>query len=169
MHLPTITIKIKDFGSIKLELYPEIAPNTVANILTYVKENYYNGLTFHRVIKGFMIQGGWGAEKHAPIKGEFNVNGHPNNLAHEKGVISMARTNVYNSATAQFFIVHETAKHLDGQYAAFGKVVEGLDIVDKIAGVKTNHQDKPLVDVVIETFDYELNDYQIPAVKYFER
>ena len=141
---------------IKLELYPEIAPETVANFEKLVNEGFYNGLTFHRVIRGFMIQGGCplGTGTGGPgwtIKGEFAANGFKNDLKHEKGVISMARTAAPNSAGSQFFIMHEAAPHLDGQYAAFGKVVEGLDVVDRIAAVRTNPWDKPLQPVVMKS------------------
>ncbi len=141
---------------IKLELYPEIAPETVANFEKLVNSGFYNGLTFHRVIRGFMIQGGCpnGTGTGGPgwtIKGEFAANGFKNDLKHEKGVISMARTAAPNSAGSQFFIMHEAAPHLDGQYAAFGKVVEGLDVVDRIAAVRTNPWDKPLQDVVMKS------------------
>ena len=141
---------------IKLELYPEIAPKTVENFEKLVKEGFYNGLTFHRVIRGFMIQGGCplGTGTGGPgwtIPGEFAANGFKNDLKHEKGVISMARTAAPNSAGSQFFIMHEAAPHLDGQYAAFGKVVEGLDVVDRIAAVRTNPWDKPLQDVVMKS------------------
>lgn len=141
---------------IKLELYPEIAPETVANFEKLVNEGFYNGLTFHRVIRGFMIQGGCplGTGTGGPgwtIKGEFAANGFKNDLKHEKGVISMARTAAPNSAGSQFFIMHEDAPHLDGQYAAFGKVVEGLDVVDRIAAVRTNPWDKPLQPVVMKS------------------
>ena len=140
---------------IKLELYPEIAPKTVENFEKLVKDGFYNGLTFHRIIRGFMIQGGCpnGNGMGGPgwtIKGEFNINGHKNDLKHTKGVLSMARTMDPNSAGSQFFIMHEAAPHLDGQYAAFGKVVSGLDVVDEIANVRTGWADKPSQPVVME-------------------
>lgn len=141
---------------IKAELYPEAAPKTVENFLKLVDEKFYDGLIFHRVIKGFMIQGGdptgtgMGGSKDT-IVGEFRANGFQNDLAHTRGVLSMARTNMPNSASSQFFIMHQDAPHLDGQYAAFGKVVEGMEAVDKIASVKTNWQDKPLKDQRIKT------------------
>lgn len=125
-----VSMKIKNYGEILLELYPEVAPNTVANFLTYVNENLYNGLIFHRVIKGFMIQGGGTHKNLKPIKGEFASNGFKNDLKHEPGVISMARTMMPNSATSQFFIMHKSAPHLDGKYAAFGKVIEGFEVVE---------------------------------------
>ena len=139
----------------EIELYPEIAPETCANFEKLVKAGFYNGLTFHRVIKGFMIQGGCpnGNGMGGPgwtIRGEFAANGHKNDLKHTKGVLSMARTMDPNSAGSQFFIMHEAAPHLDGQYAAFGKVVSGLDVVDEIANVRTGWADKPSQPVVME-------------------
>ena len=147
-----VIIEMENGKEIKLELYPEKAPITVENFLKLVGEGFYNGLIFHRVIKGFMIQGGdpegtglgGAAEK---IKGEFRANGVPNDIRHVRGVISMARSKLPNSASSQFFIVHEDAPHLDGQYAAFGKVVEGMEVVDEIAAVKTDYNDRPMTDV----------------------
>ena len=141
---------------IRLELYPEIAPETVANFEKLVNSGFYNGLTFHRVIRGFMIQGGCpkGNGTGGPgwtIKGEFAANGVKNDLKHTRGVISMARTAVPDSAGSQFFIMHMDAPHLDGQYAAFGKVVEGMDVVDRIAAVRTNPWDMPLQPVVMKS------------------
>ena len=144
-------------GSVmKGELYPEIAPNTVNNFISLVKKGYYNGLIFHRVIPGFMIQGGCpeGTGMGGPgysIKGEFSGNGFTNDLKHTKGVLSMARSMMPNSAGSQFFIMHETSPHLDGQYAAFGKVTEGLDVVDKIASVKTDYSDRPIEEQKIKS------------------
>jgi len=151
-----VVITMDTGEKIKIELYPEIAPETVANFEKLVNSGFYNGLTFHRVIRGFMIQGGCpnGTGTGGPgwtIKGEFLANGFANPLKHTKGVISMARTAAPNSAGSQFFIMHEDAPHLDGQYAAFGKVVEGLDVVDRIAMVRTNPWDKPLQPVVMES------------------
>ena len=141
---------------IKLELYPEIAPKTVENFEKLVKDGFYNGLTFHRIIRGFMIQGGCpnGNGMGGPgwkIKGEFAANGWKNDLKHTKGVISMARAGHPDSAGSQFFIMHENAPHLDGQYAAFGKVVEGIEVVDRIAAVRTDFRDKPLQPVVMKS------------------
>lgn len=150
-----IIIEMENGKEIKLELYPEKAPITVANFEKLVGEKFYDGLTFHRVIKGFMIQGGCpkgdgtGGPKER-IKGEFLANGVPNDIRHERGVISMARSGNPNSAGSQFFIMHQNAPHLDGQYAAFGKVVEGMDAVDEIADVETDYNDKPLNPVVIK-------------------
>ena len=143
-------------GKITLELYPEKAPITVENFLKLVGEGFYNGLTFHRIIPGFMIQGGdplgngmGGAEK--KIKGEFRSNGVDNDLKHERGVISMARSYDPNSASSQFFIMHKTSPHLDGQYAAFGRVIEGMDVVDEIASIPTDYSDRPKIAVRIKT------------------
>lgn len=147
-----VVIEMENGKQIKLELYPEKAPITVENFLKLVGAGFYDGLIFHRVISGFMIQGGdpegtgMGGAKDK-IKGEFLANGVPNDLKHERGVISMARSGNPNSASSQFFIVHEDAPHLDGSYAAFGRVVEGMDAVDEIAAVKTGAGDRPLTEV----------------------
>ena len=140
---PVITIEMTNGDIIKAELYPDVAPNTVNNFLSLVNKGFYNGLIFHRVIPGFMIQGGCpdGTGMGGPgwnIKGEFAANGVKNDLKHTRGVLSMARAMNPNSAGSQFFIMHEDAPHLDGQYAAFGKVVEGMDVVDEIASVQTD-------------------------------
>lgn len=146
-----VVIEMENGGKIKLELCPEQAPITVENFLKLVKEGFYDGLIFHRVIKDFMIQGGdpegtgMGGAKDK-IKGEFRMNGVPNNIKHERGVISMARAQNPNSASSQFFIVHKDSLYLDGQYAAFGRVVEGMETVDEIAEVKTDFSDRPLND-----------------------
>lgn len=156
MKTELILITMENGDEIKAELYPEAAPKTVENFLKLVDEKFYDGLIFHRVIKGFMIQGGdptgtgMGGSKDT-IVGEFRANGFQNDLAHTRGVLSMARTNMPDSASSQFFIMHQDAPHLDGQYAAFGKVVEGMEAVDKIASTKTNWQDKPLKDQRIKT------------------
>ena len=146
-----VTITMENGAQIKIELYPEIAPITVENFEKLVREGFYDGLIFHRVIRGFMIQGGCpqGTGTGGPgwhIKGEFAKNGVKNDLKHTRGVISMARSMDPNSAGSQFFIMHEDAPHLDGSYAAFGKVVEGMDVVDAIAAVKTNFSDRPKVE-----------------------
>ena len=150
-----VVITMDNGKKMEIELYPEIAPETCANFEKLVNAGFYNGLTFHRVIKGFMIQGGCpeGTGMGGPgwhIKGEFAANGHKNDLKHTKGVLSMARTMDPNSAGSQFFIMHQNAPHLDGQYAAFGKVVNGLDVIDEIANVRTDWADKPTQPVVIE-------------------
>ena len=150
-----VVITMDNGKKMEIELYPEIAPETCANFEKLVKAGFYNGLTFHRVIKGFMIQGGCpdGTGMGGPgwtIRGEFASNGFKNDLKHTKGVLSMARTMAPNSAGSQFFIMHENAPHLDGQYAAFGKVVNGLDVIDEIANVRTDWNDKPTQPVVME-------------------
>lgn len=175
MSNPIVTMKVKNMGEIKIELEPTIAPNTVNNFIELVQKGFYDGLIFHRVISGFMIQGGdpLGKGIGGPgysIKGEFLANGVVNNLKHRRGVISMARSMHPDSAGSQFFIMHQDAPHLDGQYAAFGKVIEGLDIVDKIANVATNRMDKPLEDVVIECVNVGTNGVAYPeAEKLVER
>ena len=160
MSNPIITITMQDGSVMKGELYPEIAPNTVNNFISLVKKGYYNGLIFHRVIPGFMIQGGCpdGTGMGGPgycIKGEFSQNGFKNDLKHTKGVLSMARTMAPNTAGSQFFIMHQTSPHLDGAYAAFGKITEGLDVIDAIANVQTNYMDKPMKDQVIKTMEID--------------
>lgn len=159
---PLVTIEMENGDIIKAELYPEIAPNTVNNFISLIKKDFYDGVIFHRVIPGFMVQAGCpeGIGTGGPgysIKGEFSSNKFTNNLLHEKGVLSMARTAAPNSAGSQFFIMVERAPHLDGDYAAFGKVIEGQENVDKIVNVETNFRDKPLVDqkmksVTVDTF-----------------
>ena len=146
-----VTIEMENGKKIKLELYPDVAPRTVANFERLVKNGFYDGLIFHRVIKGFMIQGGdpegtgmGGSDE--KIKGEFAANGINNPLKHTRGVISMARSQNRDSASSQFFIMHEDAPHLDGQYAAFGKVVEGIEVVDEIANTKTDFRDRPVTE-----------------------
>ena len=162
-----LSLEIQNFGVLEIELYPEIAPNTVANFMHYVNNNFYDGLIFHRIIKGFMIQGGANPKaKEQPIKGEFSSNGFNNELKHTKGVLSMARTMDKNSATSQFFIMHHDAPHLDGQYASFGKVVKGLDIIDKVASVKTDPYDQPINDVLIKSVKVIKNEAQLKPVQY---
>lgn len=153
---PIVTFHMKDGSIIKAELYPEIAPNTVNNFISLVQHKFYDGLIFHRVIKGFMIQGGCpeGTGMGGPgytIRGEFDYNGHKNGLKHTAGVLSMARAMHPNSGGSQFFIMHEDAPHLDGQYAAFGKVIEGMDVVDRIANTQTDRADRPLEEQIMET------------------
>ena len=166
---PIVTINMNDGSVIKLELYPEIAENTVKNFISLINSGFYNGLIFHRVIDGFMIQGGCpkGIGTGGPgytIKGEFAHNGVKNDLKHEGGVVSMARAMDPDSAGSQFFIMHETSPHLDGSYAAFGKVTEGMDVVDKIAAVQTDREDRPLneqkiASMTVDTFGVE---YEAP-------
>ena len=168
MTNPVVTIKMENGDVMKAELYPDIAPNTVNNFISLVKNGFYNGLIFHRVIRGFMIQGGCpdGTGMGGPgysIKGEFNQNGFTNNLKHEPGVLSMARTMMPNSAGSQFFIMHENSPHLDGAYAAFGKVTEGMDVVNAIAETATDFRDKPLEDQKIKTATVETFGVEYPA------
>ena len=165
MANPIVTITMTDGSVMKAELYPEVAPNTVNNFISLVKKGFYDGLVFHRVIRGFMIQGGdpQGTGMGGPgysIKGEFTYNGFSNDLKHTPGVLSMARAMDPNSAGSQFFIMHETSPHLDGQYAAFGKVTDGLDVVNKIAEVPTDYSDRPLDEqkiksMTVDTFGTE--------------
>ena len=163
MKNPIVTFEMENGDVFKAELYPEIAANTVANFVTLVQDGFYNGLIFHRVIPGFMIQGGdpTGTGMGGPgysIKGEFSANGFKKNtLKHTRGVLSMARSMMKDSASSQFFVMHADAPHLDGQYAAFGKVIEGMDAVDHVAETKTGFQDRPVEDqrmkqVTVETF-----------------
>ena len=157
---PVVTITMANGDVMKAELYPEIAPNTVNNFISLVKKGFYDGLIFHRVINGFMIQGGCpeGTGMGGPnysIKGEFSQNGFKNDLKHTEGVLSMARSMRPDSAGSQFFIMHKAAPHLDGAYAAFGKVIEGMDVVNKIAEVATDYSDKPLEPQVMKTVTVE--------------
>lgn len=157
---PVVTIEMENGDIIKAELYPEIAPNTVNNFISLVKKGFYNGLIFHRVINGFMIQGGCpdGTGMGGPgysIAGEFSHNGFKNDLKHTEGVLSMARSMMPNSAGSQFFIMHQDAPHLDGQYAAFGQVTEGMDVVDAIAAVPTGYADRPIEPVRIKSVTLE--------------
>lgn len=169
MQNPVITIEMMNGDTIKAELYPEIAPNTVNNFLSLVKKGFYNGLIFHRVISGFMIQGGCpeGTGTGGPgyqIRGEFSRNGFDNDLLHTEGVLSMARAMHPDSAGSQFFIMHKDAPHLDGQYAAFGKIVEGMDVVNRIASVQTDFRDRPMSDQVMKkvTADTRGTEYPEP-------
>ena len=165
MKNPVVTIEMMNGDTIKAELYPEIAPNTVNNFISLVKKGFYDGLIFHRVIRGFMIQGGCpqGTGMGGPgysIKGEFSQNGVKNDLKHTEGVLSMARSMMPNSAGSQFFIMHKDAPHLDGAYAAFGKITEGMNIVDKIANERTDYSDRPLKEqkiksMTVDTFGVE--------------
>lgn len=159
---PIVTIEMENGDIMKAELYPEIAPNTVNNFISLINKGFYNGVIFHRVIKGFMLQGGdpdgngTGGPGYS-IKGEFSQNGFKNDLKHTEGVLSMARTMIPDSAGSQFFIMHKNAPHLDGAYAAFGKIIEGMDVVNKIAEVHTDYSDRPMQDqrmakVTVETF-----------------
>lgn len=162
MTNPIVTFEMENGGIIKAELYPEVAPNTVNNFIDLINKGFYNGIIFHRVIPGFMIQGGcpdgngMGGPGYA-IKGEFTRNGFKNDLKHTRGVLSMARTNVPDSAGSQFFLMVADSPHLDGQYASFGKVIEGMEVADKIVSTKTDYNDKPyedqkIVKVTVDTF-----------------
>ena len=171
MSHPIVTIIMEDGGEIKAELYPEIAPNTVRSFISLIKKGFYNEIIFHRVIPGFMIQGGdpTGTGMGGPgydIRGEFTRNGFKNDLKHTAGVLSMARANDPNSAGSQFFIMHEDAPHLDGMYAAFGKVTSGMDVVDRIAKTKTDFRDRPLADQVMKTVTVDTlgEEYPEPEV-----
>lgn len=169
MTNPIVTFEMESGDEIKLELFPEIAPNTVKNFISLVNHDFYDGLIFHRVIKNFMIQGGdpegtgMGGPGYA-IKGEFSQNGFRNDLKHDRGVISMARSFMPDSAGSQFFIMHKDSPHLDGQYAGFGKVIEGMDVVDKIAETKTDRQDRPKEDVRIKKASVETFGKEYPEV-----
>lgn len=167
---PIVTIEMENGKKIVAELYPHIAPNTVKNFVSLVEKGYYDGIIFHRVIENFMIQGGcpdgtgMGGPGHS-IKGEFKSNGFTNNLKHEAGVLSMARTNMPNSAGSQFFIMHKNSPHLDGQYASFGRVIEGMDVVNEIATTKTDFNDRPktpqvMKKVTVETFGVDYSDVE---------
>ena len=170
---PIVTITMTSGDVMKAELYPEIAPNTVNNFISLIKKGYYNGLIFHRVIAGFMIQGGCpeGTGMGGPgysIKGEFSHNGFQNDLKHTPGVLSMARSSMPNSAGSQFFIMHKTSPHLDGEYAAFGKITEGLEIVDAIAQTQTDYSDRPYEDQKIETMTVETFGVDYPEPEKYE-
>lgn len=170
MSNPTVTIEMENGNVIKAELYPDIAPNTVRNFISLIQKGFYNGTIFHRVIPGFMIQGGdpEGTGMGGPgysIKGEFSANGFKNDLKHDRGVLSMARSSMPNSAGSQFFIMVEKSPHLDGQYAAFGKVIEGMEEVDKIVSSKRNYQDRPqenqmMKSVTVDTFGIEYEEVE---------
>lgn len=167
MANPIVTIKMKNGDIIKAELYPDIAPNTVNNFVSLIKKGFYDGVIFHRVIKGFMLQGGDpdGTGMGGPgysIRGEFKNNGFTNELKHEPGVLSMARTMMPDSVGSQFFIMHKTSPHLDGDYAAFGKVIEGMDVVNRIAEEKTDFSDRPLQEQAMETVTVETFGVEYP-------
>lgn len=169
MANPIVTIEMENGTIMKAELYPEIAPNTVNNFISLVQKGFYDGLIFHRVIPGFMIQGGCpdGTGMGGPgygIKGEFSQNGFENNLKHTEGVLSMARAMHPDSAGSQFFIMHKTSPHLDGSYAAFGKLIEGIEVVNEIAGIPTDYMDRPITNCVMKkvTVDTQGIDYPEP-------
>ena len=173
MSNPIVTIEMENGGVIKAELYPEVAPNTVANFVNLVQSGFYDGLIFHRVIPGFMIQGGdpQGTGMGGPgytIKGEFARNGFKQNtLKHTRGVLSMARSMMPNSAGSQFFLMHEDAPHLDGGYAAFGKVIEGIEVVDQIANVRTGANDRPLEPQVMKKVTVDTFGVDYPEPKHY--
>ena len=172
MANPIVTIEMENGGVIKVELYPEIAPNTVNNFLSLVNKGFYDGLIFHRVIPGFMIQGGCplGNGTGGPgwnIKGEFAANGVNNPIKHTRGVISMARSMNPNSAGSQFFIMHDKAPHLDGEYAAFGKVIEGMEVVDAIANTATDYNDRPKAEQKMKKVTAETFGVDYPEPKKF--
>ena len=167
MANPVVTITMENGDVMKAELYPEVAPNTVNNFISLVKKGYYDGLIFHRVIRGFMIQGGCpqGTGMGGPgysIKGEFSQNGVKNDLKHTEGVLSMARSMMPNSAGSQFFIMHKDAPHLDGAYAAFGKITEGMNIIDKIANERTDYSDRPLKEQKIQSMTVDTFGVEYP-------
>ena len=170
MENPIVTFEMENGDIMKAELYPEIAPNTVKNFISLVKKGFYDGLIFHRVIRGFMIQGGCpnGTGMGDPgysIKGEFSQNGFKNDLAHDEGVLSMARAMHPDSAGSQFFIMHKDAPHLDGAYAAFGKVIEGMDVVNKIADVPTDFRDRPMKEQKIKSMTVDTFGVDYPEPK----
>ena len=172
MSNPIVTITMANGDIMKAELYPDVAPNTVNNFISLVKKGFYDGLVFHRVIRGFMIQGGCpqGTGMGGPgysIKGEFSYNGFANDLKHTPGVLSMSRAMNPNSAGSQFFIMHETSPHLDGQYAAFGKVTEGMDVVNKIAETTTDYIDRPLEPQMIKSMTVETFGVDYPEPETF--
>lgn len=162
---PVATMSIRGHGQIEVQLFYEVAPNTVLNFIDLVEKSFYDGLIFHRVIPGFMIQGGQGKKALKQIKGEFLQNRFDNPLIHTRGVISMARTNIKDSATSQFFIMHHDSPHLDGGYAGFGCVVSGIEVVDQIANVQTDRNDNPKNPVIIEkvTIDLKGKTYSKPV------
>ena len=173
MANPIVTIEMESGGIIKAELYPETAPQSVYNFISLIGKGFYNGLCFHRVISGFMIQGGCpqGTGTGGPgycIKGEFLFNGVDNKLKHKRGVLSMARSQSPNSAGSQFFLMHEDSPHLDGQYAAFGKVIEGIDVVDAIAATATDRADRPVVAQIMKRVTVDTFGQEYPEPKKLE-
>lgn len=165
---PEVTIVVKNLGTMTLQLFPDVAPNSVHNMIKLIEEGFYDGLIFHRVIEGFVIQGGWASlmgkqDSSCVIEGEFAANGISNDLLHDRGVLSMARTSVMNSATSQFFIMHQKVTSLDGQYAAFGGLTSGFNVLDVIAKASRNAQDRPLTDIVIESVTVDLKGVTYPG------
>ena len=163
---PVITIKVKNFGTMKAQLFPEVAENTVNNFISYIEDKAYDKSSFHRIIETFMIQGGAVDQTKGAIKGEFASNGYVNPLKHTPGVLSMARTMIKNSATSQFFIMTSTSPHLDGEYASFGGLISGFSVLDAIAKTPTGNGDFPIESVEIESIRISLNGYQPKDVVY---
>ncbi|MFP4478701.1 MAG: peptidylprolyl isomerase [Candidatus Izemoplasmatales bacterium] len=161
---PLVTIKVSGYGTMKLQLFPSVAENTVNNFIVYIQSGAYDGSSFHRIIEDFMVQGGRLSDTNCPIKGEFPSNGISNPLSHDRGVISMARTNVKDSATSQFFIVHQDSHFLDINYASFGGLISGFNVLDALARVSTNDADAPLSKITIESITVELNGYNLDEV-----
>ena len=161
---PVVTITVKDMGTIRIQLFPEVAQNTVNNFIRYIQTGSYTGSSFHRVIEDFMIQGGIVSQTNCSIRGEFPSNGITNDLKHHRGVISMARTSINNSATSQFFIVHQNSFFLDPNYASFGGVISGFDVLDQIASVQTTLTDAPVNSIIIENITVNLNGYTVAQV-----
>jgi len=161
---PVVTMEVAGLGTMKMQLFPDVAPNSVNNMIQLIEDGYYDGLIFHRVIENFVIQGGWGElmgkdPVSCTIAGEFNSNGFANDLLHDRGVLSMARTSVPDSATSQFFVMHQKTPSLDGQYAGFGGLIEGFDVLDAIATTATGFQDQPNENIVMERVTVALNGY----------
>ncbi len=160
---PIVTMEIEGKGIIEIELFPDVAPNTVNNMIKLIQDGFYDGLIFHRVIEGFMIQGGWGDLKgktaSCTIVGEFTSNGFQNDLLHERGVISMARTDVKDSASSQFFLIHARSPWLDGEYAGFGAMISGFEVLDAVATTPTGFRDVPTTEVVIKSVTVDLRGY----------
>jgi len=166
---PVITIKVKDYGIITAQLFPDVAPNTVNNFIDYILDDQFSDSSFHRIIKDFMVQGGMVKDSKLPIRGEFTSNGFLNNLKHTYGVLSMARTSDKNSATSQFFMMTSTSPHLDGAYASFGGIISGFTILNQIESLSTNSNDAPLTKVVIESIEVDLKNYEPSPVIYYSK
>jgi|AntAceMinimDraft_18_1070375.scaffolds.fasta_scaffold00196_18 peptidyl-prolyl cis-trans isomerase B (cyclophilin B) len=161
---PVVTITVEGIGEMQLQLFPDVAKNTVDNFISYIQEESYSDSTFHRIIEDFMIQGGIISDTGCSIKGEFSSNDVTNDLSHYRGVISMARTSVKDSATSQFFIVHNNSSFLDGDYAGFGGLISGFNVLDDLASISTGYGDAPTEEVVIESITIELNGYTVDEV-----
>ncbi len=161
---PVVTITVENFGTMKLQLFPDVAENTVNNFIKYIQSNSYSGSSFHRIIEDFMIQGGMVSNTNCAIKGEFSFNGVMNDLPHYRGVISMARTNIKDSATSQFFIVHKNSFGLNDNYAGFGGLISGFDVLNEIATVTTSNGETPITRVTIQSISIDLNGYVVKDV-----